>query len=82
MQIVFFRTPRPRQFHYEPRYWDKEKERKAASSEETTDPHSVVRREIARHWRKADKRNRLKARSINLIIYVIIVLMLIYFILM
>ena len=84
MKIVFFRRPKPRQFKYSPRYYDEEKElqekrRKAMENAESGDT-TFLRDEIKMRWKKADSQNRKKSKGINLLIYLIIAALLIYFI--
>ncbi|HNV49319.1 MAG: hypothetical protein WBH71_01025 [Bacteroidales bacterium] len=83
MRIVFFKRPKPKRFEYKPRYWDEEKERleerKKHLGEESSERNTLIR-DINLHWRKIDRRNRNKAKSINLVVYLFIILLLLYFI--
>lgn len=85
MQIVFFKSPKPRQFDYKPRYYDEEKERKEemrramADAEKGIAPESNIKRDIDLRWRRIDSRNRHKSKSINLLVYLVVVALLIYF---
>jgi len=83
MQIVFFKTPKPKQFEYKPRYYDEEAERKEKRRKEIEDAGkgdtSFMKSEIDRRWRRIDKKNRGKARGINLLIYLVIIALLVYF---
>ncbi len=84
MKIVFFKTPKPKQFDYKPRYYDEEKERKEKRRKEMEQSGqgdtSFMRSEIDRRWRTIDNKNRNKARGINLLIYLAIIALLVYFI--
>lgn len=83
MQIVFFSRPKPRQFEYKPRYYDEEKERREERRKALADAESGVqtnlKRDIDMRWRRIDRRNRHKSKSINLLVYLVIVAFLIYF---
>jgi hypothetical protein len=83
MQIVFFKRQKPRHFEYKPRYYDEEKERrekrqKLIDNPETRDT-SMIKMEIDRRWRRIDRTNRAKAKGINLLVYIIIVGLIVYF---
>ena len=84
MRIVFFKTPRPKHFEYKPRYYDEEKERKEKRLNEMEKSGqgdtSFMRGEIDRRWRKIDRKNRDKARGINLLVYLVIIALLVYFV--
>ncbi len=89
MQIVFFRRPKPRQFDYKPRYYDEEKERleerrkqleKAESGGGGSGGTGMLRGEIQRRWRVADRRNRTRAKGVNVLVFLVIAALLIYFI--
>ncbi|HZK09109.1 MAG TPA: hypothetical protein VFC92_13055 [Bacteroidales bacterium] len=84
MKIVFFKTPKPKAFEYKPLYYDEEKERMETRRRELeksgTGDTSFVRGEMDRRWRRMDRQNRSKARGANLLVYVIIVALLVYFI--
>jgi hypothetical protein len=83
MQIVFFKRPKPNQFNYKPRYYDEEKERKEKRRKELemsgSGDTSFMQSEIDRRWRRADRKNHEKARGINLLIYLAIIALLVYF---
>ncbi len=83
MQIVFFKTSKPNQFDYKPRYYDEEKERKEKRRKEIEQSGqgntSFLRSEIDRKWRRIDRKNRGKARGINLLIYLAIIALFVYF---
>jgi len=84
MQIVFFKRPQPRQFDYKPRYYDEEKERKekrrkAIEEGDTGNPENF-KQDMQRRWRRVDKQNRNKSRGVNLLIYLIVAALLVYFV--
>jgi hypothetical protein len=84
MQIVFFKRTQPRKFDYKPRYYDEEEERREElrrKSEGTSaGGSSDLRMEISRRWRTADRKNRKTAKGINLLVYLVIVALLVYFV--
>jgi type VI protein secretion system component VasF len=84
MQIVFFKRPQHRQFEYKPRYYDEEKERREerrkALEEGAGGNASTLKRDIDRRWRKIDRQNRNKSKSVNLLVYLIIAALLAYFV--
>ncbi len=84
MQIVFFKRPKPRQFDYKPRYYDEEKERAEELRRKSlgikTGGNSDLRLEISRRWRTADRKNRNTAKGINLLVYLVIAALLVYFV--
>jgi len=84
MKIVFFNRPTYRQFEYKPRYFDEEKERKEerrkAIEDGGTGRSNDLRRDIERRWRRVDKQNRSKSKSINLLVYLIVAALLVYFV--
>lgn len=84
MQIVFFKRPQHRQFDYKPRYYDEEKERREERRkliEEGKDGNPEnFKRDLERRWRRIDKKNRNKSRGINLLVYLIILALLVYFV--
>lgn len=85
MQIVFFKRPRPRQFDYKPRYYDEEKElreerRKTFEAAEKGDVSSTtLKRNIDVRWRKADRRNRQRSKGVNVLVYLVIIALMVYF---
>lgn len=84
MQIVFFRRPKPRQFEYKPRYYDEEKERQEERRRELekagSGDTSYIRSQIERRWHRIDRANRSKAKGVNVLVYLVIVALLVYFI--
>ncbi|MCB0805844.1 MAG: hypothetical protein KDC05_08605 [Bacteroidales bacterium] len=85
MKIVFFRTPKPRQFKYPPRYYDAEKERWEQRKKElglSEDGKTDFSSRINSNWnrfRKSDHSRKRKA-EMSVLIYLFIVALLIYFI--
>ena len=58
MRFVLFRTPKPRQFQYKPRYYDEEKDRleqrKAELGLDSTLTHNeTIRLQMRKRWRKS-----------------------------
>jgi len=85
MRIVFFRIPKPKQFHYPPRYYDEEKERIEQRKRElglSTDGTADFRTQVGNRWRSMRKSNRSRQKKANMsvLIYLLIAAMLIYFI--
>jgi hypothetical protein len=84
MQIVFFKSNKPKRFDYKPRYYDEEKERREElrrkSEGTSTGGSSDLRLEISRRWRTADRKNRRTAKGINLLVYLVIATLLVYFV--
>ncbi len=85
MKIVFFRTPKPRQFSYPPRYYDEEKEhwemrRKELGLSDSGD--TDFKTMLSNNWRRMRKsdRSRKKKAEMSVLVYLFIVAILIYFI--
>jgi len=69
MKFTTFKTPKPKQFNYRPRYYDKAKEererRKAEMGYESSLDHNEnLRAMISQRWRKNDDENSAKRSSI------------------
>jgi hypothetical protein len=85
MKIVFFRTPKPKQFSYPPRYYDAEKERWEQRKKElglSSDGQTDFGSRITSNWnrfRKGDRKRKRKA-EMSVLVYLLIVAVLIYFI--
>ena len=83
MQIVFFRLPKPKHFEYKPRYYDEEKERIETRRKELEmagkGDTATLKSEMDRRWKRIDRKNRDKAKRINLLVYLIIIAILVYF---
>ena len=72
MRFVTFRTPKPKQFKYKPRYYDEEKEalekRKAELGYDSeVSRHESLRLQMSKRWRKGDTEK--GASSLSRIIY-------------
>lgn len=84
MKFVFFRTPKPRQFSYKPRYYDEKKEalenlKKKYSGEQSKEGYSPDFREKLRSsWKIKEKRTGNITRTTLLIYFVIAALILYY----
>lgn len=84
MKITFFRTPKPKQFNYPPRYYDAEKERREQRRKELglTGEKPDFKSQISANWgryKRHDKQRKQKA-EISVIVYLLIVALLIYLI--
>jgi len=86
MKLVFFHTPRPRQFHYSARYFDEEKDRLeqrrkelGLSSDETTGDIRVRMDAAWKKFSKGEKRAQKKS-DMGMLVYILLVILLIYFI--
>ncbi|HPE54848.1 MAG TPA: hypothetical protein P5514_10290 [Bacteroidales bacterium] len=85
MKIVFFRTPKPKQFSYPPRYYDEEKEHRAMRRKELglddrgdTDFKTMLNHNWNR-MRNSD-RSRKKKAEMSVLVYFFIVAILVYII--
>lgn len=72
MRFVWFRTPKPKQFNYKPRYYDEEKERLEQRKAElglSTDlsHHEGLRLQMRKRWHKGSSDT--GATSLSKIIY-------------
>jgi hypothetical protein len=86
MKLVFFNTPKARQFTYPARYYDEEKDKREqrkkelglAGTESTTD----FRSNLDAGWQRfrASERGRQKKANRSVMIYIFIVIILIYII--
>ncbi|MCU0370025.1 MAG: hypothetical protein MUC31_01310 [Bacteroidales bacterium] len=84
MNIVFFKRPRPRQFNYQPLYYDPAKEeaeerKKARNSAQEGDIKEHMRAEIRRKWKIDRNQSARNNQMPRIIIYVIFSLFIIYF---
>ncbi|MCD4696530.1 MAG: hypothetical protein K8S16_09855 [Bacteroidales bacterium] len=84
MKIVFFRTPKPRQFSYPARYYDKEKERWENRKRELglSGEKADFQSKVSANWKRFKKtdQTRKKKAEMSVLIYLFIVAILIYFI--
>lgn len=60
MRFIMFRTPRPKQFHYKPRYYDEEKERLEQRKAEMGYDSKLSRREslrlqMSKRWHRGEQ---------------------------
>lgn len=83
MKVTFFRTPKPRQFKYPPRYYDEEKEQREQRRRELglSDEKADFRAQVSANWKRMRKKDtqRKKKAEFSVIIYLFIVALLIYF---
>jgi hypothetical protein len=86
MKLIFFHTPKPKQFHYSARYYDEEKDRieqrKKALGLESDGDSGDLRSRISSGWnkfKKTDRRTQKKA-NISVLVYIFVVILLIYLI--
>jgi type VI protein secretion system component VasF len=86
MKLVFFNTPKPRQFNYPARYYDEEKEKRekrkkklSMDGSETTDD---FKSQLNAGWKnfRAGERGRQKKANTSVLIYIFIVIILVYLI--
>jgi hypothetical protein len=85
MNIVFFKRPKPRQFHYTPMYYDPAKEeaeerKKALNSLQSDDPRERMRARIRRKWRVEQKETDKKSQFFRIFLYTIFACFIIYII--
>jgi len=85
MKIFLVRTPKPRRFHFKPRYYDEEKEELKRRKMELgiiddNDPELRLRAEMRRKWRNEKRTSRKRTDLQRMIVFVVIILILIYFI--
>lgn len=85
MQIVFFNRPKYKQFDYKCRYYDEKKERqeqrrKVIEEGGTGGGSKNLKRDIERRWHISDRKNRNKSKGANLLVYLFIVALLVYFV--
>jgi len=75
--MSFFHTPKPRQFHIKPRYYDPREEevkerQKRLGLDESTDNETRLRMEMQRKWRDDARRQRSQNSFKKTIIYLVI----------
>lgn len=87
MKLVFFRTPKPRRFHYNPRYFDEERDRLEQRKKELgiktrEGGEADLRTRMSKGWAhmRSHDQNRRKSIQMTFLIYLVIAAMLIYFI--
>lgn len=75
MQFKMFHRPRPRQFNYKPIYYDPSKDADQPQSKDDEKLRVKFRHEVERNSRRG-----LRRKNINITIYLVIIVLLIYFI--
>jgi len=86
MKLVFFNTPKPRQFNYPARYYDEEKDRREQRKKELgltgSETAGDFRTRLNTGWQRfrANDRARQKKANLSVLIYIFIVIVLIYII--
>lgn len=86
MKLVFFNTPKPRQFNYPARYYDEEKDKREQRKRELglsdTETTADFRTRLNTGWQRfrASERGRQKKANMSVLIYIFIVIILIYII--
>jgi hypothetical protein len=86
MKLVFFNTPKPRQFSYPARYYDEDKEKREKRNKELnrSDAESLkdFRSELDAGWQKfrAGERGRKKKANLSVLVYIFVVILLLYLI--
>jgi len=75
MQFKMFHRPKPKQFSYQPIYYDPQKQDKQAEKIAENDFRTKFREETDKNSNKSAGR-----KSVNISIYIIIIVLLIYFI--
>lgn len=86
MKISFFRTPSPKTFTYQPRYWDERKEelekiRTRYANKDKGNQAEKVKERISMRWnRRIDRRTKRKSSALTLLVYLLIIALLVWFI--
>ncbi len=85
MKLVFFRRPKPRQFDYKPRYYDKEKDEREQRKKELgitdSDDHiEQFRSQLRRKWKYDREAKKRKTSDLKTIVYLLIVFLFVYLI--
>jgi len=82
MKVVFFRTPRPKQFNYPPRYYDEEKEHWEQRKRELglSDEKADFKSQLSNNWKrlKTTDRKRKRKAEMSVLAYLVIVGILLY----
>jgi cytochrome c-type biogenesis protein CcmH/NrfG len=80
----FFKTAKPKQFEYRPRYYDQKKEelenRRKELDKTGEGATASFRSEIKRRWRFKDRKVNQRSKQMNTLVYLIILAILIYLI--
>jgi type VI protein secretion system component VasF len=80
----FFKTAKPKQFAYRPRYYDQKKEelekrkRELEKSGEGDSAH--LRMEIQRRWRFVDRKNSSRSKQVKILFYLLLLAILAFYI--
>ncbi len=81
---LFFKTRKPRQFEYIPRFYDEEKEKLEQRRKELENAGEEVknfsRGDLKKQWLKSDRKKPRHRQPINLLVYLILILVLLYII--
>lgn len=82
MKITLFSRAKTRQFNYQPRYYDAQKEadnkRKKEIEDNVKNPERInLRREMREKWGRHD-RTRSKSKSYSMAIYIVLLILIIY----
>ncbi|MGC8864776.1 MAG: hypothetical protein ACP5O2_03540 [Bacteroidales bacterium] len=77
MRLKFLHTPKPRGYSYQPVYYNPEQEKPTVEKKET-EGSDRLRREMEARWRANRRKNR--ASTIQLAVYLLIILAVLYFI--
>ena len=83
MNLVFFRTPKPKKFNYIPRYYDPEKEEWERRKKELGllgkgDAHERLRAEMRRKWRVEGSQRAGRASTLRVFVYLFILIISVY----
>lgn len=82
MKITLFSRAKARQFNYQPRYYDAQKEaddkRKKEIEENVKNPERInLRREMREKWGRHD-RTRSKSKTYSIAVYIVLLIMIVY----
>jgi hypothetical protein len=86
MKLVFFNTPKARQFTYPARYYDEEKDKREQRKKELglsgTETKGDFRSELDKGWQRfrTGEKGRQKKANMSVLIYIFIVIILVYII--
>ncbi|MEJ5303093.1 MAG: hypothetical protein HPY80_07260 [Bacteroidales bacterium] len=76
MRLKFLHTPKPKGYSYQPVYYNPDEEKQ--NNEKPVEETSKFRREMDSRWRAHRRKNR--ANTLQLMVYLLIILGLLYFI--
>ncbi|MDZ7740868.1 MAG: hypothetical protein U5Q03_03740 [Bacteroidota bacterium] len=85
MKIVFFKRPKPKQFNYQPLYYDKEKDereqrKKKLGYTDSDDKADQLRAQIRRKWRYEYEARKKRSSELRTVVYIAIAGLAIYLI--